>query len=57
MQPWESRKKEMPKRSIRQKLGLLVDGITISTAACIVIYGSLVYEATRMVVVGPRPRK
>jgi hypothetical protein len=57
MQPWESRKKETPKRSVRQKLSLLADGITISAAACIVIYGSLVYEAARMVVVGPRPRK
>lgn len=56
MQPWESRKKEIPRRSVRQKLGLLADGITISAAACMVIYGSLIYEVARMAVVGPRPR-
>lgn len=57
MHPWEKEKTiEQPKikkekRNVRQKLGLAAHAVTLSFIACSVIYGSLLYEATKFIVV------
>ena len=56
MQPWEKEKSykapknKKEKRSVRKKFGLAVHAVTISTIACSLIYGTLLYEFSKQAV-------
>ena len=53
MQPWEKQKtvnrnkRKKERRSLKEKLGLAVEGVTLSAVCCSVIYGTLLYEFTK----------
>jgi len=53
MQPWEKEKtvnrkgKKKKKRSLKQKLGLAVEGLSLSLVCCSVIYSTLLYECAK----------
>ena len=56
MQPWEREKNakvlknKKAKRTIRKKIGLVTNALTISVVACTFIYGSVMYEFTKEVI-------
>ena len=56
MQPWEQEKTvkqqklKKESRNLREKIGLVTHAITLSTVACSIIYGTLLYEFSKQII-------
>jgi len=56
MQPWEQEKAvkrekiKKESRTFREKIGLVTHAITLSTVACSIIYGTLLYEFSKQII-------